>query len=184
MNKAAWIEKINALDPEPKNKFDKGGKHLLECMEYYGVNSLQELSEEQLQKFYELKTNDKWTVSLYQGAGAWLTPYEVTAQSEEEALENAVLACLGEDDENSYLMVDGGKEYKETLEYYEKEFKEYKKRNKDHTESDFLSNYLNMIYLDLSTHGKENVWIKYTYELKIKKGIDIYENSIKENEES
>src|SRR5690554_7608503 len=105
MSKTTWIEKINALDPKPKNKLDKGGKHLLECMEYYNVISLQELSEEQLQKFYELKTKDKWTVCLYPGAGAWVTPYEVTAKSEEEALENAVLACLGEDDENGYLMI-------------------------------------------------------------------------------
>lgn len=52
MNKSKWIKKLNELDPPPKNKLDKGGQHLIKCMDYYNVKSLSELTEEQLENFY------------------------------------------------------------------------------------------------------------------------------------
>lgn len=126
------------------------------------------------------KTKNKWTVCLYPGAGAWVTPYEVTAENEEEALEKAVLACLGEDDENAYLMLDGGMEYYETFAFFDEEFKQWKKERSD-DEYEFLTEYLNMGYFDLSAHGKKNVWLKHMEHVRIEKGIGLYENSIKEN---
>lgn len=54
MSKSKWIDKLNQLDQPPKNKLDKGGQHLIKCMDYYNVHNLAELTEEQLEKFYNL----------------------------------------------------------------------------------------------------------------------------------
>lgn len=59
MAKKDWIDKLNSLDPPKKNQYDKGGHTLLECMDYYKVNNLSVLSEEQLKEFYEIKVLNK-----------------------------------------------------------------------------------------------------------------------------
>lgn len=58
MSKSEWIKKLRKLDPPPKNKYDKGGRTLLACMEYYNVVSLAKLTEEQLKLYYEKVTNN------------------------------------------------------------------------------------------------------------------------------
>ena len=53
MNKDHWIRMINNLEPPLRNKYDKGGRMILKCLNHYNVNGLNELTEEQLKEFYK-----------------------------------------------------------------------------------------------------------------------------------
>ena len=53
MIKSDYIKKLNELDAPPKNRYDKGGTHLIGMMNYYRVNGLKDLSLEQVKKYYE-----------------------------------------------------------------------------------------------------------------------------------
>ncbi len=107
-----------------------------------------------------------FTVCLYPGAGYGLFPFEVEAENEEDALMEAVKRSVKED-----FSVDGFKwteeQMKEVIEYYKKERKKYS------SDFDFVTEYLNYHYI-----SELDFFVKMD-NVRIQKGWDLYDNSIK-----
>lgn len=108
---------------------------------------------------------EKFTVCIHHGGGYFLTPIEVEASGEQEALSKAVSRCLNE----GYAI--GGfkwteEEMKELIEYYEKEREEYE------DDYDFVTQHLNYYLIE-----EENFFLKMD-NVRIEKGWNLYENSV------
>lgn len=112
----------------------------------------------------------KYTIYFWPGAGYTTYPYEVIGNSEQEALRNAVIELKKRDIGNSFFMVANGKEQKEKISFFKQEFENMKKEDPEVDEDTFLTEYLNMIYMDLSEYNLENIYIKHTENLRIKEG--------------
>lgn len=106
-----------------------------------------------------------FTVSIYPGGGYFLTPIEVEASGEHEALTKAVSRCL-----NEGYAISGfkwtEKEMKEVIEYYKKEREEYE------DDYDFVTQHLNYFLVE-----EENFFLRMD-NVRIEKGWNLYENSI------
>lgn len=136
--------------------------------------------EEDLEK---LDQTNKYTVLFYSGSGAYLTPIEVTAEDEEDAIKIAT--------EKVFRETNKGGQYIDSLNevlalendpYYKEDFEKYKLKHKD-LEMDFLQfleEYYNYIYVDTPNYGA--LYIKHGEHLKIRKGWGVVVGAFKEDE--
>ncbi|MBO7615027.1 MAG: hypothetical protein J6T15_04965 [Bacilli bacterium] len=92
-----------------------------------------------------------YLVGLYPGVGYELATFKVYANSEEGALETVVAYC----EEKGYfgLITPINDLEKEVEETYKDEFAEYQAKNPESDSFDFITNYLNYIYIDATPEG-------------------------------
>lgn len=127
---------------------------------------------------------NKWTVSLYHGMGGILTPFEVTAEHELEALEEVIKKIYNQKGFNNNFFISTEEAMaKEEDEFYKKDFKKWKKEreDKDAYFDEFLEEMYDYKYLDVPEVGP--VFIGNISYARIEKGLGLYGNSIRENEE-